>query len=174
MSRITWDRRATTNMPKCYVALLSRARKEKRKRRGKAPISNWPRQCRSHVACPSFTHHGNKTCQLGRLDAVRWVCFDKSALAIVAPCTPTWNRIPIMPVIAPPRPPSQYAGDDTTAPKETTYSDPSGAIFSMYITRALKFDDENVENWKGGADGILVFVRFRAAPTMKTALYLPP
>ncbi|KAI9449830.1 hypothetical protein BJY52DRAFT_1359376, partial [Lactarius psammicola] len=27
----------------------------------------------------------------------------------------------------------------------------------MYITRALKFDDENMENWKGGADGILVF-----------------
>src|ERR1700761_2369760 len=83
------------------------------------------------------------------------------------------------PVIAcvntPPRPPSAnaLAGDDTTAPKETTYSDPSGAIFSMYITRALKFDDENVENWKGGADGILVFVRFHIAPTMTTALYLP-
>ncbi|KAF8268502.1 hypothetical protein EI94DRAFT_1152566 [Lactarius quietus] len=62
-----------------------------------------------------------------------------------------------MPVIAPPRPPSQNACDDATAPKEATYSDPSGAIFSMYITRALKFDDENVENWKGGAEGILVF-----------------
>ncbi|KAI9449808.1 hypothetical protein BJY52DRAFT_223148 [Lactarius psammicola] len=56
-------------------------------------------------------------------------------------------------------PPSQDAGDDTTTPKDgkTTYSDPSGAIFSMYITRALKFDDENVENWKGGADSILIF-----------------
>ena len=41
----------------------------------------------------------------------------------------------------------------------------------MYITRALKFDDENVENWKGGADGILVFVRFHTAPTMTTVLY---
>ena len=69
-------------------------------------------------------------------------------------------------------PPSQNAGDDTTAPKETTYSDPSGAIFSMYITRALKFDDENVENWKGGADGILVFVCFRAAPTMTAVVRL--
>ncbi|KAI9439610.1 hypothetical protein H4582DRAFT_1812874, partial [Lactarius indigo] len=27
----------------------------------------------------------------------------------------------------------------------------------MYITRALEFDDENVENWKGGADSILLF-----------------
>ncbi|KAH9015661.1 hypothetical protein EDB85DRAFT_1875622, partial [Lactarius pseudohatsudake] len=60
-------------------------------------------------------------------------------------------------MIAPQQDPSQEAGDDTTAPKKTTYSDPSGAIFSMYITRALKFDDENVENWKGGADSILVF-----------------
>ena len=29
----------------------------------------------------------------------------------------------------------------------------------MYITRAQKFDEENAENWKGGAEGILVFVR---------------
>jgi hypothetical protein len=34
----------------------------------------------------------------------------------------------------------------------------------MYITRAVKFDREDVENWKGGAEGILVFVRFRALP----------
>ncbi|KAI9434959.1 hypothetical protein H4582DRAFT_2173490 [Lactarius indigo] len=56
-----------------------------------------------------------------------------------------------------PLPQPENTGDDTTTPKKTTYSDPSGAIFSMYITRALKFDDENVENWKGGADSILVF-----------------
>ena len=30
----------------------------------------------------------------------------------------------------------------------------------MYISRAQKFDDENAENWKGGAEGILVFVRW--------------
>ncbi|KAH8991224.1 hypothetical protein EDB92DRAFT_1798399, partial [Lactarius akahatsu] len=62
-------------------------------------------------------------------------------------------------MITPQQPPPQpeNAGDDTTTPKKTTYSDPSGAIFSLYITRALKFDDENVENWKGGADSILVF-----------------
>ncbi|KAF8486399.1 hypothetical protein DFH94DRAFT_713146 [Russula ochroleuca] len=41
--------------------------------------------------------------------------------------------------------------------EKTTYSDSSGAIFSMYITRAQKFDEENAENWKGGAEGILVF-----------------
>ncbi|KAH9054997.1 hypothetical protein EDB87DRAFT_1567780, partial [Lactarius vividus] len=59
--------------------------------------------------------------------------------------------------ISPQQPPSQNVCGCTTAPKETTYSDSSGAIFSMYITRALEFDDENVENWKGGADTILVF-----------------
>ncbi|KAH8991213.1 hypothetical protein EDB92DRAFT_1798428, partial [Lactarius akahatsu] len=53
--------------------------------------------------------------------------------------------------------PPQKTGDDTTASRETTYSDPSGAIFSIYLTHASKFDDEDVENWKGGADGILVF-----------------
>ena len=29
----------------------------------------------------------------------------------------------------------------------------------MYISRSQKFDEENAENWKGGAEGILVFVR---------------
>ncbi|KAN0130552.1 hypothetical protein V8E53_011638 [Lactarius tabidus] len=54
--------------------------------------------------------------------------------------------------------PSHNTNLDDAAPKETTSSDPSGAIFSMYITRVQKFEDEkNVENWKGGADGILVF-----------------
>ena len=56
---------------------------------------------------------------------------------------------------------SLNASDDTAAPKET---DPSGTILSMYLTRVQKFEDEkNVENWKGGADGILVFVRFCSA-----------
>jgi hypothetical protein len=45
-------------------------------------------------------------------------------------------------------------------PERTTYSDSSGSIFSMYISRAQKFDEENAENWKGGAEGILVFVRW--------------
>ncbi|KAH8983792.1 hypothetical protein EDB86DRAFT_3050036, partial [Lactarius hatsudake] len=58
---------------------------------------------------------------------------------------------------APQQPPSQNACGCTTAPKETTYSDSSGAIFSMYIDHAQKFDDENVENWKGGAESILLF-----------------
>ena len=56
---------------------------------------------------------------------------------------------------------SLNAIDDTAAPNET---DPSGTILSMYLTRVQKFEDEkNVENWKGGADGILVFVRFCSA-----------
>ncbi|KAH9173715.1 hypothetical protein EDB89DRAFT_1849707, partial [Lactarius sanguifluus] len=48
------------------------------------------------------------------------------------------------------------------ATEKTTYSDSSGAIFSMYIDRAQKFDKENVDNWNGQANGILVFVRFRS------------
>ncbi|KAH8991183.1 hypothetical protein EDB92DRAFT_1994639 [Lactarius akahatsu] len=49
-------------------------------------------------------------------------------------------------------PPSQNAGDTAT-----TYSG-TDTLFSMYITRVTKFEDEkDVENWKGGADSILVF-----------------
>ncbi|KAH8995455.1 hypothetical protein EDB92DRAFT_207024 [Lactarius akahatsu] len=62
-----------------------------------------------------------------------------------------------MPASAPQQSQSQNACCCTAAPKETTYSDSSGAIFSMYIDHAQKFDDENVENWKGGAESILVF-----------------
>ena len=73
---------------------------------------------------------------------------------------------------SPQRRPSQNVDDgttaekDITAQKETKYSDPSGAIFSMYITRALKFDGENVENWQEGSQSILIFVRFSPALTM--------
>jgi hypothetical protein len=52
----------------------------------------------------------------------------------------------------------QPIGPFPVIPEKTTYSDSSGAIFSMYIGRAQKFDEENAENWKGGAEGILVFV----------------
>ena len=63
-------------------------------------------------------------------------------------------------MVTPQQAPSQNAGRDTDAQNETTHSDPSGVIFSMYMSRVQKFEDEkNVENWKGGADGILVFVR---------------
>ncbi|KAH9990700.1 hypothetical protein BJV77DRAFT_1011658 [Russula vinacea] len=52
----------------------------------------------------------------------------------------------------------QKPGSSPVIPEKTTHSDSSGAIFSMYIGRAQKFDEENAENWKGGAEGILVFV----------------
>lgn len=52
-----------------------------------------------------------------------------------------------------------------SAPETTGFRDPAAAIFSMYLTRVKKFDDENVENWKGGAEGVLVFVRFHSAST---------
>ncbi|KAI9449827.1 hypothetical protein BJY52DRAFT_1359353 [Lactarius psammicola] len=76
-------------------------------------------------------------------------------------------------MLSPQQPSSQNTGSDHTTPRETTgtapkettsseeitYSDPFGEILSMYLTRGLKFDDEDVGDWtrKGGADGILVF-----------------
>ncbi|KAI9442028.1 hypothetical protein BJY52DRAFT_1229238 [Lactarius psammicola] len=48
--------------------------------------------------------------------------------------------------------------DDAPASRTTDYRDPTAAIFSMYTTRVQKVEDEkNKENWKGGAEDILVF-----------------
>ena len=43
--------------------------------------------------------------------------------------------------------------------QDANYGDSSNALFSMYLSRAEKFDKEQSESWKGNADGILVFVR---------------
>ena len=70
--------------------------------------------------------------------------------------------------------PSENAGDDATGttPTQTTKRDTSEVIFSMYINRALKFDRENVENWKGSAENALIFVRFFAVQSVTTGVYL--
>ncbi|KAH8983808.1 hypothetical protein EDB86DRAFT_2833803 [Lactarius hatsudake] len=61
-------------------------------------------------------------------------------------------------VVAQQEKPSQNVkSDDVATPEKTTYNDSSGAIFSIYITQAQKMDEENVENWKGIADRILIF-----------------
>ena len=61
-------------------------------------------------------------------------------------------------------------GFSSATREKTKYSDSSGAIFSLYITRAKKFDEENVENWKGGAEGILVFVCFESSHRITACL----
>jgi hypothetical protein len=38
------------------------------------------------------------------------------------------------------------------------YGDPSGGLWSMYLTEAEERDKEKTERWKGDAEGILVFV----------------
>ena len=47
---------------------------------------------------------------------------------------------------------------------ESSYTDGSGALFSMYLDRAEEEDRRVVERWKGDADGILVFVRLGCRP----------
>ena len=49
---------------------------------------------------------------------------------------------------------------------ESSYTDGSGALFSMYLNRAEEEDKKAAERWKGDADGILVFVRFLAGPNI--------
>ncbi|KAI0260829.1 hypothetical protein BC834DRAFT_973124 [Gloeopeniophorella convolvens] len=47
--------------------------------------------------------------------------------------------------------------DNPRAQPENNFTDGSGAIFSFFLERAEKDDDRMTENWKGDADGILVF-----------------
>ena len=61
---------------------------------------------------------------------------------------------------------------NTVTPENTTYDDSSGAIFSMYITQAQKLDEENVENWTGVADRILIFVRFETALSLAISVVI--
>src|SRR6266702_2922077 len=72
------------------------------------------------------------------------------------------------------QPTSQSAGNVPPAPEKPTYSDSSGAIFSMYIDRAQTFDKENVDNWDGQANGILLFVRFCSLPISMNVICLRP
>jgi hypothetical protein len=55
------------------------------------------------------------------------------------------------------------AQDQQDQPSEggSNLSDGSGALFSMYLDRAIEEDTNMVESWKGDADGMLVFVRLQ-------------
>ena len=41
---------------------------------------------------------------------------------------------------------------------ESVFADSSGPLFSMYLQLAGEEDKKVTENWKGDADGILIFV----------------
>jgi hypothetical protein len=62
------------------------------------------------------------------------------------------------------QPSSQSTGNVTPAPEQPTYSDFSGAIFSIDVNRAQKSDKENADNWEGQTNGILLFVRSFPVP----------
>ncbi|KAI0264340.1 hypothetical protein BC834DRAFT_970694 [Gloeopeniophorella convolvens] len=56
-----------------------------------------------------------------------------------------------------PSPPQSPRDHQSTGPSEKNFSDGSGALFSMYLERAGEVDRQMTENWKGDADGIIVF-----------------
>ena len=58
---------------------------------------------------------------------------------------------------------SRNTNDGASAPETTGFSDPTAAIFSMYLAHVKKSEDETVENWKGGAKDTIVFVRIYSA-----------
>ena len=54
---------------------------------------------------------------------------------------------------------------------ESVYADPSGPLFSMYLQLAGEEDKKMTENWKGDADGILIFVSRYSAPRASTHIH---
>ncbi len=49
------------------------------------------------------------------------------------------------------------------------HKDPSGKLWSIYLTESDKHDEEMTEHWRGEADSILVFVRVHILP-----MFYPP
>lgn len=61
-----------------------------------------------------------------------------------------------------------------TSKPETSFSDGSGAMFSIYLKTAEEEDTKMTDGWKGDADGILVFVRTRGnALLLRLLTWLP-
>ena len=48
---------------------------------------------------------------------------------------------------------------EETSESESSFTDSSSTLFSIYLSHAVKHDRDQAEGWKAGADGILVFVR---------------
>jgi len=58
-----------------------------------------------------------------------------------------------------PRPGHPPRSEQNDPPQgESVYADSSGPLFSMYLKLAGEVDGKMTENWKGDADGILIFV----------------
>jgi len=65
---------------------------------------------------------------------------------------------------------------------ESVYADSSGPLFSMYLKLAGEEDVKMTENWKGDADGILIFVSRHSccttlnagSPRVRRLVYSPP
>jgi len=55
---------------------------------------------------------------------------------------------------------------------ESVYADSSGPLFSMYLKLAGEEDKKMTENWKGDADGILIFVSRHS--TCTTSIQIDP
>src|SRR5437899_2493590 len=51
-----------------------------------------------------------------------------------------------------------HPGQNNPPQEESGFADSSGPLFSMYLQLAGEEDKKMTENWKGDADGILIFV----------------
>jgi hypothetical protein len=59
--------------------------------------------------------------------------------------------------------------NDQSPHGDSSPSNGSESLFSMYIDRVIEEDSKMVESWKGDADGMLVFVSFQTSTTSRTS-----
>jgi hypothetical protein len=45
-----------------------------------------------------------------------------------------------------------------TSESDSLFTDSSSTLYSLYLSHAEKYDKDQVETWKAGAEGIIVFV----------------
>ncbi|KAI0260268.1 hypothetical protein BC834DRAFT_550401 [Gloeopeniophorella convolvens] len=58
---------------------------------------------------------------------------------------------------------SKSPGPETHLDLPDEFTDSSSMLYSMYLSRVEGFDKDQVQDWKGGADGVLVFTGLFAA-----------
>ncbi|KAI0290714.1 hypothetical protein BC826DRAFT_912919, partial [Russula brevipes] len=74
-----------------------------------------------------------------------------------------WRPVSYTSLSADPRTgPESIWGTSGTTP-ESEFTDSSSTLFSLYLSHAEKYDIDQTDGWKAGADGILVFTGLFAA-----------
>ena len=80
-----------------------------------------------------------------------------------------WVPLPSL-TLCPGYPPQP--GQNDPLQEVSGFADGSGPLFSMYLKLAEEEDKKTTDNWKGDADGILIFVSRHSTCRASTRVYL--